>query len=607
MGGTRGRGVLAALLAVALGLPGGPARAQDEGTDTNVQHFNPEGSGTGWYATRSPRTLDLWQPAFGLWLHYARDPYVFYLDDGEDQHIVGDLLTADVQAALGFRVADLTLDLPVHLLVGGDADVVGGAPYRATALGDVRLTPRVRFLDPERRGLGLGLAVPVTLPSGNRERDVGWRTVSATPTLLVAGHLGPVRLGGNVGWRVVALDDVYGLKFGPSLVFHVAVGVQVHSRVEIAGEIVGDARGKPDVDPVEWLVGPRIEPVDGLAIRLAGGTTIGGGLGSPAVRGVLGLTFTPRMRRDRDDDGVLDRDDACPEEAEDVDGVADADGCPEPARAVTIRAPEGAWVDVPHPYCARLQTVDGVLQLELPPEVTEIEVGAAGRQSVRVPLGDDAAELPEVTLPPVPDTGRLVLGVHGPDGPLARATLRIKGEDDRLVADGLAVLERPSGTLSLWIEAEGHEPRAEPVELRAGEATYLRVVLRSAIEAAYPERVYFAVGDATIPAASEADLRAVAARMRDHDTPATLLVVGMADPRGGASDNQALCRSRAEAVRERLIEYGAPGARLVIQIEPPSSAEAAAAEGNEAAYREMRRVEFRPDAASTGSGTDGAR
>ena len=43
--------------------------------------------------------------------------------------------------------------------------------------------------------------------------------------------------------------------------------------------------------------------------------------------------------RDGDRDGILDAEDNCPEQAEDMDGRDDRDGCPEPDRPVPERVP----------------------------------------------------------------------------------------------------------------------------------------------------------------------------------------------------------------------------------------------------------------------------
>lgn len=45
--------------------------------------------------------------------------------------------------------------------------------------------------------------------------------------------------------------------------------------------------------------------------------------------GMIGISVSPFGPRDSDDDGIIDEFDACPDEAEDIDGFEDDDGCPE--------------------------------------------------------------------------------------------------------------------------------------------------------------------------------------------------------------------------------------------------------------------------------------
>src|SRR5690606_4933284 len=68
------------------------------------------------------------------------------------------------------------------------------------------------------------------------------------------------------------------------------------------------------------------------------------GIGTPDLRGVFALSFTPsraalapiypppppRVDGDQDGDGIRDSIDACPEEPEDKDLFDDDDGCPDP-------------------------------------------------------------------------------------------------------------------------------------------------------------------------------------------------------------------------------------------------------------------------------------
>jgi outer membrane protein OmpA-like peptidoglycan-associated protein len=301
------------------------ARAQPA---VDSQHFQPHANGEGWYATQSAATLDLWQPAFGAWWSYARNPITVGGADGRER-VVGDLMTLDLQAAIGFGVADLAVDVPVHLLVAGGGVAGYGPAYQATAFGDIRVVPKVRFLDPEKRGFGLGLSAPVSLPTGNEQRLVGHRTAAVTPTLLLTGHLGPVRLGGNVGYRITGAEPVGDLTVGQALVFRAAGGVSPHEALDIGAEIYGNIGGETRNNPVEWLAGVTVHPARGLDLHLAGGTSIGPGIGAPQGRVLFGVGFSPQPARDLDLDGIADKVDACPEVPEDTDGFEDLDGCPE--------------------------------------------------------------------------------------------------------------------------------------------------------------------------------------------------------------------------------------------------------------------------------------
>src|SRR5690606_29301510 len=86
--------------------------------------------------------------------------------------------------------------------------------------------------------------------------------------------------------------------------------------------------------PLEGLLGLIYRATPSWALHLAGGGGLVDGIGSPDVRVLAGIRFTPEppLRHgfgDRDHDGVLDKDDACPAEPEDEDDFQDGDGCPE--------------------------------------------------------------------------------------------------------------------------------------------------------------------------------------------------------------------------------------------------------------------------------------
>jgi OOP family OmpA-OmpF porin len=78
----------------------------------------------------------------------------------------------------------------------------------------------------------------------------------------------------------------------------------------------------------------RVAFLPGIERVIAAEVDIGFGieftLGRPRTRGTgEGPTGTPARPGDRDDDGVADEKDACPDRAEDADGFDDLDGCPD--------------------------------------------------------------------------------------------------------------------------------------------------------------------------------------------------------------------------------------------------------------------------------------
>ncbi len=316
-------------LFLVVALAAAPVRAQ-EAPQLDLQHFQPHGDRLGWFVTNSADTLELWQPSFGAWFSYARHPFSYYRGDTREEAVVSDLMTLDLQGAIGFGMADIALDIPIHLMVGGEGRDAWSGAVDGAAFGDMRLTPKVRFLDPEEHGFTLGVVAPISLPTGNADKFVGMRTLSFSPMFVASAELGMFRLGGNIGARLAGGEEFGDQKAGSAFLFRMAASVQPHEVVEVGAEIYGDVQGSARSNPTEWLLGVTVHPVEQLDVILAGGTAMGPGIGSPEGRIVLGVGYTPGSARDTDEDGIVDREDECPEDPEDIDQFEDADGCPDP-------------------------------------------------------------------------------------------------------------------------------------------------------------------------------------------------------------------------------------------------------------------------------------
>jgi hypothetical protein len=86
--------------------------------------------------------------------------------------------------------------------------------------------------------------------------------------------------------------------------------------------------------PAELLVSAQYAPKDlPLWVRFGAGPGLTDGWGTPDFRAFVQLGLAPPVKArpvDTDGDGLMDPDDRCPTEPEDVDQFEDTDGCPDP-------------------------------------------------------------------------------------------------------------------------------------------------------------------------------------------------------------------------------------------------------------------------------------
>ncbi|MEM6787031.1 MAG: thrombospondin type 3 repeat-containing protein [Myxococcota bacterium] len=120
---------------------------------------------------------------------------------------------------------------------------------------------------------------------------------------------------------------------GPELRYGVGLGYRVHPLFKVIAEGFGSTVFSTvnGSNALEVDGGVQITPLDGrLVITAAGGAGVLQGVGVPLARGMVGLGFYyGGGASDEDGDGIPDTSDQCPTDAEDLDGVADEDGCAE--------------------------------------------------------------------------------------------------------------------------------------------------------------------------------------------------------------------------------------------------------------------------------------
>jgi outer membrane protein OmpA-like peptidoglycan-associated protein len=279
---------------------------------------------------------------------------------------------------------------------------------------------------------------------------------------------------------------------------------------------------------------------------------------------LLAVTLGPAP--DGDGDGVLDRDDKCPADAETYNGYQDADGCPDLAPAAAGAADAGKIVEriaFAHDS-AELKPVSSALldaiaiviknQPQLFP-IVALEGHAADNE--RSPMKLSLARASTVRLALLArgvDVARLLARASGTTAPVCTQANESCWARERTVEFVTLAAPKPAAVAEVERPSAGADPgAAKPAPDPAAAAIPL-------------ERIEFKKGSAVIGPGALANLDIVAGFMKA--TPASLEILGYAagDERRGA----ALARARADAVRAYMLACGVSGQHLTVRAETPS-------------------------------------
>ncbi len=313
-------------------------------------NFRPAAATTiNYFVTEGAQTLPHLIPAAGFYLTYAHKPLQIWdvTHDETYRSYVEHQLSLDLNLAMGlWDFLEVGLGLPVALYQHGDQqDLFGSSDTVGSALGDLRLIVKGRLLT--LGPVSVGLAVPVSFPTGSEDNLTGQGGVTVTPTAVLGLSTRWVDAALNAGYRfrpeqsiTVAALDQDKINVDDEVVLSLGLKVPVwQDRIDlIADGFVSLSTHDLDSEevPAEVLGGLRFHLPAGLTAHMGAGPGISGGIGTPTFRVFAGLGYQyvpPKVvppPPDRDGDGIVDADDRCPDDPEDTDGFEDQDGCPDP-------------------------------------------------------------------------------------------------------------------------------------------------------------------------------------------------------------------------------------------------------------------------------------
>jgi outer membrane protein OmpA-like peptidoglycan-associated protein len=510
------------------------AKAQSAGFA--LDRFEPSERGSEWFAGD---TLDLRggaRPAFGVVGDYGYKPLVFFDQNGTE---VRPLIKHQLYLHLGASLvlADrlrLAANLPVAVVDKGDSGTIGGQQFSApsgTHVGDLRLSADVRLFGEYRSVITGALGASVWVPTGSRAAYTGDGKVRVSPHFGIAGEVAIFDYAARVGFNWRAQDDALaGQSLGNELLFAASAGLRfADGRFLIGPEIYGstvtkDGLFKKRGTPFEGIIGAHYTFKGGFRIGAGVGPGFTQGYGSPEVRALALLEWMPEIEppppppppppSDRDGDGILDKDDACPDEK----GVASDDpkknGCP-----------------------IRDRDEDGILD---PDDACPDEKGVANDD----PKKNGCPDRDEDGIIDSEDACPDEKGVAS-DDPKKNGCPPPKDTDGDGIIDPEDACPNDPGPRSDDPKKNG----CPPARIEKGQIRIL-------------EQVQFKTGSDVILPASNGILEAVQKIFSDHTEITRVSVEGHTDNRGSAAYNKKLSTRRASSVMRWLVQHGIDTKRL---------------------------------------------
>jgi outer membrane protein OmpA-like peptidoglycan-associated protein len=311
------------------------------------QRFTPAAGAAGGFVVERPLVLHHLGFGAGLFLHFADDTVVLRdVATGADLATpVDSALTLDLVASLGLLdIFELALVIPIDLVYSGDpAETTTGQVFAAKAgFGDIRVVPKALFWEGGSTALhaSIGAAIPVTFPSGDPRALRGSDGLTVEPRLLVAFGGPRWQVVGNTGVLLRSSERIGDLNLGSSWTYGLAGTVRLTPLVDLQAELVGAVvpsteRPNHTEAPAEIIAGVILHPAAPWSVYAGGAIGLDNALGTADFRIIGGVRYAiglPDERRFEDDDhdGIINRNDRCPNEPEDFDGFQDDDGCPDP-------------------------------------------------------------------------------------------------------------------------------------------------------------------------------------------------------------------------------------------------------------------------------------
>ena len=318
-----------------------------------LDRYEPSSAGEWTFAVEQPWYSNVRVFAGGLTLDYGHNPLVLGTVDASGNFhmtsaIVANQLVGHVDLAFSFLDRFLVSgSLPVTFVQSGDGG--GGVTPGGASVGDPRLGVTARLYNHSDDLVSLHLGALLWIPIGADASNGGDKGVRFEPRLIASGLAGGVmRWAGSVGYLLRPTATIGnpaspdGATAGSELQVQLAVAY-AQRNYSVGPELLIGTQPQNghffdgNYTSVEALLGGQYLVSDMIMVGAAAGLGILRDPGTPDFRLLLRVAYAPLASEnkvvkpiDTDGDGILDSEDACPNEAGVRTDDPKTNGCPPP-------------------------------------------------------------------------------------------------------------------------------------------------------------------------------------------------------------------------------------------------------------------------------------
>jgi hypothetical protein len=326
----------------------------------------------------------------------------------------------------------------------------------------------------------------LALPTASVDVPLGADGTSWEALIAVDHQEGRLTIAGNVGTREVPRTEFQDLVWNDQVFARLGGAYRIAddygAAVELAGQTNWAPRNNPAGTAAELMGSGWYGLTDQLVLR--GGLSFGlsRSPGAPILRLIAGISWEPDPNPDQDFDGIPDRDDHCPTEAEDPDGYADDDGCNDRSYTAdfTVLGTDDASLDatitLDGPDRVVLQPGDRVATLH--PGTYQARAEVDGYETWTGPIEIQPRQGDRFTIRVAPILAHLKVYAYDAAGRPVAAQVRVGGSD-AVGANG-ADIPLAAGQHSLVVSADGYVPGTTSIVVQGGEQREISVILTPA-------------------------------------------------------------------------------------------------------------------------------